>query len=114
MKTSEMIRLAVKKHLSDGRTNPTDRYRNSHTNFICWAVSWAALGTNDQVLAVCKLIQQRLGRQVTTPEHWLIVNYQPYNDFRLTADSETYRQQLQAYRRRWAESIAAEYEAQGD
>lgn len=114
MKTSEIIREAVKRHLHDGWPQANIRYYEKHTNFICCAIDWSKLGTEEQRMAVCSLIQQRLGRQVTTLEHWLIVNYQPFNHFRFTADNLTYRQQLQAYRARWAESIAAEYEAKGD
>ena len=113
MRTSEMIRQAVKKTLHDGRANHTDRYIDTHNKFLCCAIDWAGLGTDSQRSGVRQLIQQRLGRP-TTVEHWLMMNCPGFNHFRYTADNETYSQQLQAYRARWAESIAAEFEALGD
>ena len=114
MKTSEMIRLAVKRHLHDGRLNGTVNYLETHSKFICCAIEWSGLGTQSQRVLVTRLIQKRLGQDVNTIEHWLMRNCSEFNHFRFTVADDVYNRQLQAYRARWIESIAAEYEAQGD
>lgn len=113
MRTSLMIRRAVKKTLHDGRLEYRGRYEDTHIRHLCSAIAWSNLGTRSQRDGVRQLISRRLGHQ-TTVDAWLIMNSPAFNHFRFTADNLTYRQQLQAYRARWAESIAAEFEALGD
>jgi hypothetical protein len=116
MKTSKVYREALK-HLWEG-----NRDSGPSTQFICWSIIYAAgFGGSpysmDRLLndipksyrKAIQIIDDRLYPD-STLTNWLITN--GINVYSMPP-AERYKN-VQAYRRRWLESLIAEFEAKGD
>ncbi len=102
MKKSEILRAAIDEYLWDG--NHSTLYSSDSTRWLCLCV-WEY--SNDATAEeIQKIIHERIYPCITVSA-WLA-------DVAKIPESDLTDQNVQAYRKRWAESLIEEFKAQGD
>lgn len=103
MKKSEILQAAIDKYLWDG--NPATQYSSHSNRWLCRCVE--KYSNNDATaIEIKKIIQERLYPHDTAAAWLLKVAKIPR--YELTYET------VQAYRKRWAESLIEEFKAAGD
>ena len=106
MKHSEILQIALDKHLVQSESDTEGR-----TRYICFALKQAVDGLPEQAIAnkdeIVKHIMNCL-HPTATVTYWLIHN--SYVGFR---PNEFDRDQIQLYRKRWMLHLIEEYKQQG-
>lgn len=107
MKKSEFLQAAIDKYLWSGISPDPDVYGGQKTRFICSCIDrYAKPESTPAAYEILLIISKRLGN------HFTIISW-----LTQVAGIPAYQfppKVIQAYRKRWAESLIEEFKAQGD